>query len=234
MTIGQMEYSFELKTQLMTQMMEYVTERRRQLFEEIVQNRTRHLTIVLENIYQPHNASAVLRSCDLTGVQDVHIIENSNTYTVNPEVAMGASKWLTLKHYNASDNNTPDAYAHLREQGYKIVATTPNLKSVDPDELDLSEKVALIFGTELTGLSPYAIENADEYLQIPMMGFTESYNISVSAALSLYTLTRRLHKSEINWKLTDEEMTDIKLQWLRNSIKRSEVIEKELLQKIIS
>ncbi len=229
-----MEYSFELKKQLVAQMMQYVTERRSQLFEEIVQNRTRHLTIVLENIYQPHNASAVLRSCDLTGVQDVHIIENSNTYTVNPEVAMGASKWLTLKHYNESDNNTPEAYAQLREQGYKIVATTPNLKSVDPDELDLSGKVAMIFGTELTGLSPYAIENADEYLQIPMMGFTESYNISVSAALSLYTLTRRLHKSEINWKLTDEEMTDIKLQWLRNSINRSEVIEKELLQKIIS
>jgi len=147
---------------------------------------------------------------------------------------MGASKWLTMKHYNTSDDNTPDAYKELRQQGYKIVATTPNLKSVDPDELDLTQKTALIFGTELTGLSPYAIENADEYLQIPMMGFTESYNISVSAALTLYTLTRRLHKSEINWKLTDEEMTDIKLQWLRNSIKRSEVIEKELLQKIIS
>ncbi len=229
-----MEYSFELKTQLVALMAAYVTERRMQLFEEVVQNRTRHLTIVLENIYQPHNASAVLRSCDLTGVQDVHIIENSNAYTVNPEVAMGASKWLTLKHYNTSDDNTPDAYRHLRQQGYKIVATTPNLKSVNPDELDLSQKVALIFGTELTGLSSYAIQNADEYLQIPMMGFTESFNISVSAALSLYTLTQRLHKSEINWKLSVEEMTDIKLQWLRNSIKRSEVIEKELLQKIIS
>lgn len=213
-------------------MMEHITPRRQQLFEQVIKYRTRHLTIVLENIFQPHNASAVLRSCDLTGVQDVHIIENSNTYTVNKEVAMGASKWLTLKSYNATEDNTPIAYKALREQGYKIVATTPHRQSTSLDEFPVDEKIALVFGTELTGLTPYAIDNADEYMQIPMVGFTESYNISVSAALSLYTLTRRLHRSEVNWRLSDDEYLDIKLQWLRNTINRSEILEKELLKKI--
>jgi len=229
-----MKLTSEVEDQLIDQLMGYVTPRRRQLFEEIIQNRTRHITIVLENIFQPHNASAVLRSCDLTGVQDVHIIENSNTYTVNPEVAMGASKWLTLHHYNQTDNNTPEVYTHLRSQGYKIVATTPHIKSVGPEELDLSGKVALVFGTELTGLTPFAIEAADEYLQIPMMGFTESYNISVSAALTLYTLTQRLHKMDISWTLTHDDKRHVLLQWLRNTINKSELIEKELLNKIIS
>jgi len=229
-----MELSYNEKIRLIKKMTEFVTPHRKQLFEQVIDFRTRHVTIVLENIFQPHNASAVLRSCDLTGIQDVHIIENFNTYTVNQDVALGASKWLSIMKYNSTDDNTPDTYASLRKRGYKIVATTPHLKSVSPDEIGLEEKIALVFGTELTGLTPYAIENADEYMQIPMVGFTESYNISVSAALSLYTITQRLHRSEINWRLTPDEKADITLQWLRNTINKSEVLEKELLNKIIT
>jgi len=216
-----MELSYEEKYRLVEEMSKFITPRRQQLFQQVINLRTRHITIVLENIFQPHNASAVLRSCDLTGVQDVHIIENTNTYTLNPEVALGASKWLSIIKYNTTDDNTPETYASLRKRGYKIVATTPHLKSVSPDEIGLEEKIALVFGTELTGLTPYAIENADEYMQIPMVGFTESYNISVSAALSLYTITQRLHRSEINWKLTPDEKANIMLQWLRNTINKS-------------
>ena len=216
-----MELSYEEKYRLVEEMSKFITPRRQQLFQQVINLRTRHITIVLENIFQPHNASAVLRSCDLTGVQDVHIIENTNTYTLNPEVALGASKWLSIIKYNTTDDNTPDTYASLRKRGYKIVATTPHLKSVSPDEIALEEKIALVFGTELTGLTPYAIENADEYMQVPMVGFTESYNISVSAALSLYTITQRLHRLEINWRLTPDEKADIMLQWLRNTINKS-------------
>ncbi|PIQ33098.1 MAG: rRNA methyltransferase [Bacteroidetes bacterium CG18_big_fil_WC_8_21_14_2_50_41_14] len=216
-----MELSYNEKIRLIEKMTEYVTPHRKQLFEQVIEFRTRHVTIVLENIFQPHNASAVLRSCDLTGIQDVHVIENYNTYTVNQDVALGASKWLSIMKYNTTDDNTPDTYASLRKRGYKIVATTPHLKSVSPDEIALEEKIALVFGTELTGLTPYAIENADEYMQVPMVGFTESYNISVSAALSLYTITQRLHRLEINWRLTPDEKADIMLQWLRNTINKS-------------
>ncbi len=210
----------------------YLTDNRRQLFDKIIQYRTRQITVVLEDIYQPHNASAVLRSADLTGIQDIHIIENRNHYEVNPEVAMGSSKWLNLIKYNATEDNTLLAYDALREKGYRIVATTPHAKDRKLDEISLDGKLAIVFGTELKGLSQTAIDNADEYLRIPMYGFTESYNISVSAALTLFTLTEKLRNSDIPWQLSEEEKVDILLEWTRRSIKRSELIEKEYLKRM--
>ena len=210
----------------------YLTDNRKQLFSQVIQYRTRHITVVLEDIYQPHNASAVLRSADLTGIQDIHIIENRNQYEVNPEVAMGSSKWLNLIKYNDSEENTLKAYDALRKQRYRIIATTPHTEDKNLDEISLDGKMALVFGTELKGLSETAIQNADEYLRIPMYGFTESYNISVSAALTLFTLTEKLRKSEISWQLSEDEKLDILLEWTRRSIKRSELIEKEFFQRM--
>ncbi|MBE0650784.1 MAG: RNA methyltransferase [Bacteroidales bacterium] len=205
----------------------FLTDNRKQLFEKIIQFRTRHLTVVLEDIYQPHNASAVLRSADLTGVQDIHIIENKNRYHVNPQVAMGSSKWLNLIHYNEKEDNTMTAYNALHAKGYKIVAATPHSHGKSLDELQLDNKLAIVFGTELKGLTQKAIDNADEYLWIPMYGFTESYNISVSAALTLFTLTEKLRKSDINWQLTEFEKKEILLEWTRRSVARSDVFERE-------
>jgi len=217
----------ETKKEVFTFLSTYLTDQRKQLFDQVIQYRTRHITVVLEDIYQPHNASAVLRSADLTGIQDIHIIENRNQYEVNPEVAMGSSKWLNLIKYNESNENTLKAYESLRKQGYRIVATTPHTNDKNLDEISIDNKMALVFGTELKGLSETAIQNADEYLRIPMYGFTESYNISVSAALTLYTLTEKMRKSDIPWQLSEEEKLDILLEWTRRSIKRSDLIEKE-------
>jgi len=219
--------TLEEKRAFLTFLSPYITENRKQLFQKVIQYRTRHLTVVLEDIYQPHNASAVLRSADLTGVQDIHIIENRNSYNPNPEVAMGSYKWLNLIKYNQQKNNTLDAFDTLRKQGYRIVATTPHIESQLLDEIPVDGKMALVFGTELKGLSEVAIQNADEYLRIPMVGFTESYNISVSAALVLYTLSEKLRKSVVAWQLTEEEKLDILLEWTKRSIKRVEVFEKK-------
>lgn len=213
---------------------QFLTESRNELFESVLQNRTNHITIALENIYQPQNASAVLRSCDLTGIQDVHIIENNNIYDVNPEVAMGSSKWLNLYKYNEYENNTLNAFTKLREKGYRIVATTPHKNDQTPDTIPLDNKIALVFGTELTGLSDIAVQHADEFIRIPMYGFTESYNISVSAAILLYSLTQRLHQSDINWQLTEEERIDTKTEWAKRTISRSDVIERHFLNTYIS
>jgi tRNA (guanosine-2'-O-)-methyltransferase len=209
----------------------YLTQNRRQLFDKVIQHRTRHITVVLEDIFQPHNASAVLRSADLTGIQDIHIIENRNQYHVNPEVAMGSSKWLNLIKYNDTGNNTLAAYDALRKTGYRIVATTPHTNDQTLDEIPLDGKMALVFGTELKGLSEMAIAEADEYLRIPMYGFTESYNISVSAALTLFTLTEKLRKSSISWQLSDEEKLDTLIEWAKRTIKHAELFEKEFFQK---
>lgn len=227
-----MDYKPHTKSKLLEHLMSFISKERKKRFEEIIEYRTKHIAVVLEDIYQPHNASAVLRSCDLTGVLDVHIIENKNEYDVNPEVALGSSKWLNLMKYNNHENNTVEALNSLKKQGYKIIATTPHKESVDLDSLQLDNKIAVVFGTELTGLSEEAINQADEYLRIPMYGFTESYNISVSAALTLFTLTQRLRKSDINWRLKDDELTDTLLNWSRSSLSHHKALEKHFINNI--
>jgi len=210
---------------------QFVTDDRRQRFEEVLEWRTRHLTVVLEDIFQPHNASAVLRTCDLRGVQDIHVVENHNHYAVNPEVVMGSTKWLSLYHYDATDFNTPTAFEHLRNEGYKIVATCPHRDDFTPETLPLDQPVAVVFGTEKEGLSDYAVENADMHVRIPMFGFTESYNISVSAALLLYTLTNRLHESaDIDWHLSEPERNAVRLLWTRRSLSRIRQYERKFAE----
>lgn len=205
----------------------FITAARLARFDAIVKNRTRHITIALENIFQPHNASAVLRTCDCFGIQDIHIIENDFKYEVNDEIALGSSKWLTLIHHNSEENNTLSCINKLKASGYRIIATTPHKHDCTIDELPIDTKIALFFGTELNGISQDIIDNAEEFIKIPMYGFTESFNISVSAALSLYNLSERMRKSDVKWKLSAEETTEIKLQWMRNSIKDAVLIEKE-------
>jgi len=208
-----------------------VTEKRFEKFQATLGLRTRYITLALEDIYQPHNASAVLRSCDCFGIQDVHIIENRNKYEVNPDVALGSSKWLNLIRYNGSEDNTISCMINLKKQGYRLVATTPHKDDFTPETLPLDQKTALIFGTELTGLTPMALEMADDFIKIPMVGFTESLNISVSAAIFIQTLTNRLRSSDISWQLSDVEKDSLLLNWLKQSINKSEMIIRGFLEK---
>lgn len=206
----------------------FITHNRLEKMEQVLSRRTRYLTVVLENIYQPHNASAVLRSCDGFGVQDVHIIENSNSYRVNPGVSLGTSQWLTLYKYNKKEENSTDAIKALKTKGYRIVATTPHLEDVNLEVFDLyKNKIALFFGTEMHGLSEIVLENADEFIKIPMYGFVESFNISVSCAISLHNLSQRLRESDIEWKLNTLEKEEILLGWMRNTVKNAASLEEE-------
>ncbi len=210
----------------------FVTENRLERFNEVLNQRTNYLTIVLEDIYQSHNANAVLRSCDCFGIQNIHIIENRNEYQINPDVSLGASQWLNLNFYNQKENNTICTINKLRQDGYRIVATTPHTNDVKLENFDISRgKFALFFGSELPGLSNIVMENADEFLKIPMYGFTESFNISVSAAICLHYLRLKLNNSDIKYQLNDNEKTDIMFKWLMQSIKSSEQILKTFLEK---
>ena len=208
---------------------EYVTAHKKGLIEQVLKFRTRFVTVVLEDIYQSQNASAVVRTCDCFGIQDVHIIENENKYKLNPNVVMGASKWVDIHQYNSGENNTRDCINQLKKSGYKIVATSPDKQYKSINDYVLSDKTALLFGTEKEGLSEEAFHLADEVIRIPMYGFTESYNLSVSTALCLNVFTTQLQKSLLNWHLTDEEMSEIKLQWYRNIVNKSEFLEKKYL-----
>lgn len=214
---------------LLEKMLEHISENKTNLFNEIIENRTRHITVVLENIFQPQNASAVLRSCDCFGVQDVHIIENNNKFETNRDVALGSTKWLDLIRYNKSENNSAECFSSLKKKGYKLIGTTPHENDSMIHELPLDQPVALVFGTELTGLSDVAMKEMDGFVKLPMYGFTESFNISVSVALSLYDTTERMRKMDFDWHLTEEEKITTKLNWVRKVIKHSAKVEKEIL-----
>ncbi len=202
----------------------FVSERRLALFRKILQQRTRYLTVVLEDIYQSHNASAVLRSCDAFGIQDVHVIENKNTFELSSNVTIGSDKWLNINNYSSEKQSTLSTFSKLRKHGYRIVATTPHNQSVNLDDFDLTRgKCAFVFGTELEGLSSVALENADEFLHIPMFGFSESLNISVSAAIILNTFCNRLRNLDIDWHLSEDEQYTLLETWLLKSLKNPDL-----------
>lgn len=221
-----------MRAELIEYLSAFVTPERWNLFEKVLENRTRYLTIALEDIYQPQNASAVLRSCDCFGVQNVHVIENRNKFDVDREVAMGASKWLNIYKYNKSEQNSIEAIHNLREQGYRIVATTPHEGDINLEDFDLVKgKAALVFGTELTGITEEVKQEADEFVKIPMYGFTESYNISVSAALCLHHLTHQLRfHTDVDWQLKEADKQEVMLEWLRRTIKSSDILEERFLK----
>jgi tRNA (guanosine-2'-O-)-methyltransferase len=207
----------------------FVTERRYEKMQQVLAERTRYVTVAVEDIYQPHNASAVLRTCDAFGVQDVHIIENRNRYRVNPGVELGTSQWLTLHRHRGGTDNSAAAIDDLRARGYRIVATTPHTDDVELADLSVSHgPIALLFGNELDGLSDRALDLADEYLRIDMRGFVESFNISVSAAIVLHYLTRRVRAEVDEWGLGEAERRELLLLWLRRNVKNHVALERRL------
>lgn len=218
------------RERLISHLSGYITPQRFTKMQQVLNERTRHLCVVMEDIYQPHNASAVLRSCDCFGIQDVHIIENRNAYRVNPDVALGASQWLNLVKYNEKENNTAECLQKLKSEGYRLVATSPHDEDCLLEELPVGQKTALLFGTELKGLSEEALEMADAYTKISMSGFTESLNISVSAAICLYHLAPRVRSNGIPWQLSQEERSQVLLDWIKSSLKSPDAMIKRYLE----
>ena len=207
---------------------------KQEMYERISKERTNHLTVVLENIYQEHNASAVLRTCDCFGIQELHAIEKNNQYKVQRDIALGAGRWVDLYNYDQGENPTLDCIQKLKAKGYKIVATTPHEKDVTIHELDLSQPIALVFGTERKGISQEIIDLADEFVRIPMYGFTESFNISVSVALALNILRDRLENSDIKWKLNEKEQTTQKIKWCKKILRSGDEMETEFRKRLQS
>ncbi|HET6559451.1 MAG TPA: RNA methyltransferase [Prolixibacteraceae bacterium] len=206
---------------------QFVLPERLDLFSKILSFRTNYLTVVLEDMFQTHNASAAVRTADCFGIQNVHVIENKNTFNFNPDVVRGASNWVTVKRYNDTEMNTPQALQQLRREGYRIVVATPHDHDINLEDFNLEKgKAAIVFGCERPGLTEFAKREADEFMKIPMVGFTESLNVSVSVAVTLHHLTHQLRNhSSIDWKLTDEEKQKVMLDWLRMSIKRVDLLE---------
>ncbi|NER11964.1 TrmH family RNA methyltransferase [Leptobacterium flavescens] len=198
----------------------FMTEERKEKFKEILSLRTRHITVAIEDVYQVHNTSAVIRSCDIFGLQDAHVIEERFGQRLDSKIAMGAQKWVDIHRYQS----TEDCLNRLKNDGYKIIATTPHLDSCMLEDFDITQKCALFFGTEKEGLSPAVMEQADGFLKIPMVGFTESLNISVSAAIILQSLTTKLRASDVNWQLSETEKLEKRIDWSKKTVRSVEDI----------
>ncbi|VXB96181.1 tRNA (guanosine(18)-2'-O)-methyltransferase [Flavobacterium sp. 9AF] len=206
----------------------FISENRKQRFIEILKYRTRHFTVAMEDVYQLHNTSAVMRSCEVFGIQELHVIEQRFGKRIDKEIAMGAQKWVDVNRFSTIHS----CIHNLKEKGYQIIAATPHNDSCLLHDFDITKKSAVFFGTERAGLSEEVIKEADGFLKIPMVGFTESLNISVSAAIIIQDITNRLRNSNIDWKLTEMEILEKRLDWTRKSIKDIEFIENKFYDTI--
>lgn len=202
--------------QLLAYLESYLSPQRQARFDAVLNKRTKHFTVATEDVYQLHNTSAVIRSCDVFGVQDVHIVEERNLRRIDREIAMGAQKWVNLHRYHSSK----DCIKALKAKGYQIVATTPHENDQVLANFDVRNKSCFFFGRETEGLSQEVLEAADCYLKIPMVGFTESLNISVSAAIVLQEVTYKMRQaSDIDWQLSEQDQLQIRLDWISKTLK---------------
>ena len=219
----------ETERKLLVHLQSFLTRARRDRFEEILSRRTRLLTLVLEDVFQPHNQSAVLRSADACGVQDVHIIETASQLDIARDIALGSDRWLTIHRHQHASDNTHTCLRKLQAEGYHILVASPHPPAVPLPEVSVTRKTALVIGHETTGTSQTALELADERVVIPMWGFVESFNLSVAAALCLYDLRRKLDASGLDWRLSDEEAEELRFRWTRQSTPHVEAIERRFL-----
>ncbi|MFZ2907324.1 MAG: RNA methyltransferase [Cyclobacteriaceae bacterium] len=212
---------------------QYVSDHKKEFIQKVLAQRTRHVTVVLEDIYQSQNASAVVRTCECMGLQDIHIIENSASYQVNTRVLKGSNRWMNLIRYRSKgENNTAMCFQELRKRGYTIYAADPAEDGISIHDIELTGKTAIAFGNELRGVSDCALQESDFKVKIPMFGFTESLNISVSVAICLNTLITKLRQNFEKYGLSDEEKEELTLQWYRKVVRKSDVLEREFLRTI--
>jgi tRNA (guanosine-2'-O-)-methyltransferase len=219
-----------MEERILAEFYDIISDNKKEMFDRIASERTKHITVAIENVYQEHNASAVLRSCDCFGLQEMHVIEKDNQYKVQRDIALGAGRWVDMYNYNQGTQVTKDCIDRLKSKGYTIVATTPHTENTIYD-LDLSKPIALVFGTERKGISEEVESMADTFVKIPMYGFTESFNISVSVAIILNTLRQRLEQSSFDWKLSQEEQTALKIKWCRKILNSGDKLEKHFREK---
>ena len=192
------------------------TPRRRQRIRTVLARRQPDLTVVLEDVHDPHNASAVLRSCEAVGVLTVHLVyvhETPPQGSFSRTVSGSAAKWLQLVRHRS----IAECYAALRADGFVILATALNEASVNLYATDLTRPVALVFGNEHRGVSSQAIAGADGSLVIPMMGMVQSLNISVACAVVLYEALRQRRAAGHydRPKLGPEVLATLGEEWLR-------------------
>lgn len=221
-----------MNSEVLSRLYELISPTKRDLFDSVARERTNYVTVVLEDIVKEFNSSAVMRSCDCFGVQELNIIAENQAFEVRRDIAKGSGSWVTVNTYSGNESPGIKCIENLKSRGFKIISTSPHAeKSIE--EISIDQPIAVVFGTEKYGISDSIIAHSDELVKIPMYGFTESFNISVSVALILNQLRNRLNASDFNWKLNAEEQTLLKIKWCTKFIRKGERVEAEIRRRIL-
>ncbi|NSW45099.1 MAG: RNA methyltransferase [Bacteroidales bacterium] len=218
--------------EIIHQLKEFVTDSRFKLFEKILNERTNYISLLIENVYQSHNASAIVRTAEALGLQELYVYERKNSFSPNEEISLGAQKWLDIYRYKESEITTAELFYQLKSKGYRIIATTLHEKAISLEQINLEKgKMLFLFGTEKEGLTDEFKSNADEFLKIPIYGFTESFNVSVSVGIILYQIISKLRQTHISYFLSNEEKNKIMIDWLVKSIPMGEKVLERIIKK---
>lgn len=218
--------------EIIEELKEFVLPERFLTFQKVLSQRTRYISLLIENVYQSHNASAIVRTAEALGIQDLYVYERKNNFNPNEEISMGAHKWLNIHRFCENSISTTELITNLKNKGYRIVATSLHDKATDIESLDLLKgKIMFLFGTEKEGLTEEIKNHADEFIKIPMVGFTESFNVSVSVGIILYSMITKLQKSKINYRLPEEEIEKLMIDWLVKSIPMGDKVLQRIIKK---
>lgn len=205
---------------------QFLTDERLRKIEHFSQESSDFVLPVMEDVYQFRNAAAIVRSVEACGFHHVVALEEENVFNPNLKVTKGAETWVKVEKMP----NNLDSLKEIKNRGYKILAVSPENNATMLPDYEVKEPIALVFGTELEGVSDEILDFADETLAIPMFGFTKSFNVSVAAAICMYELKQKLMKSGIDYKLSDEKLLEMKIRWTVNSIRSGE----ELLERFLN
>ncbi len=216
-----------------------LTKERLNRLDQCLSRRTRRITVVLDDLYHRHNMSAVVRSCEAFGVQDIHVIELSNPFSPSRGVALGAEQWITIKKYKSIG----DCVEALRRSGYRIMCADPPGRAEGLQEkacypiadIPMEAPLALVFGRERDGLHEEIRQLCDARFYIPMLGLTESLNVSVTVGITLHELRSRLEKevAQDKWGLSGKEKLELLDLWAVRSLKRGKQVLDELKQRMM-
>lgn len=214
------------KQELTAYMNTFMRDERRDKLNRVLDNRTTHFCVAMEDLFYERNAGAIIRTADGYGIQNIHVIEPKDSFKskVTNIISKGAEKWVTKTQHDDIKNGAKMCIDALRSQGYQIVATSPHKDGHTIHDFDITKKSAFFLGAEKTGISDIVMEEADDYIAMPIYGFTESYNVSVANGILLHELVNRLRKSNVNWELSEEERDDLFLDWTMKSINSSNMI----------
>lgn len=204
---------------------QFLTEERLSKIEFYAQESSDFVLPVMEDIFQFRNAAAIVRSVEACGFHKIVAMESENEFNPNLRVTKGAETWVEVEKMP----HQLESLKKIKEKGYKILAVSPEKNAIMLPDYDLKEPVALVFGTEKEGVTEEILDFADETVAIPMYGFTKSFNVSVAAAICFYDLKQKLVKSDLDYKLSNEKLWELKVRWAKNSIKSGE----EILQKYL-